>query len=203
MKACLGCDDGATNEDVIKHSMETCEVWNSLKVREKEAKVKCKKHPLTHDHISADCNTSIRPCRICQERSHHFLLCPKRKLVTKSAKATVTVKAKVSAAVETPVIVQALFVQSLAGKMGTLLDNCSIDNYITNSMARKSRLQGEQVQLMVEGIGGETQEIDSTIYKVPIKDKHGQTHFLDCYGMDMIAKQTEPPDASSYAELCS
>ena len=87
--------------------------------------------------------------------------------------------------------------------MGTLLDNCSTDNYITNSMARKIRLQGEKVQLMVEGIGGEMQEIDSTIYRVPIKDKHGQTHFLDCYGMDMIATQTEPPDASSYKELCS
>ena len=203
MKACLGCDDGATNEDVIKHSMETCEVWNSLKVREKEAKVKCKKHPFARDHTSADCNTSIRPCRICQERSHHSLLCPKRKLVTKSAKATVTVKTNVSASVENPVIVQALFVQSLAGRMGTLLDNCSTDNYITNSMARKIRLQGEKVQLMVEGIGGEMQEIDSTIYRVPIKDKHGQTHFLDCYGMEMIATQTEPPDASSYKELCS
>ena len=39
MKPCLACDDGATNVDVIKHSVETFDVWNSLKVKEKEAKV--------------------------------------------------------------------------------------------------------------------------------------------------------------------
>ena len=48
MKPCLACDDGATNVDVIKHSAENCEVWDSLKVKEKESKVKCRKHPGSH-----------------------------------------------------------------------------------------------------------------------------------------------------------
>ena len=202
VKPCLGCDDGATNVDVIKHSMDTCEVWNALKVGEKEAKVKCKKHPFTSDHVTADCKTSIRACRICQERTHHFLLCPKRKVTTKSAKITVT-KANVSSSVQTPVIVQALFVQGMKGRLGTLLDNCSTDNYITNKVAKKNKFQGEQVQLLVEGIGGEVQELDSMVYKVPIKDKFGDVHVLECYGMETIATQTEPPDPASYSQLCS
>ena len=41
MKPCIACDDGATNIESIKHSVETCEVWNSLSSKEKEAKVKC------------------------------------------------------------------------------------------------------------------------------------------------------------------
>ena len=59
VKPCLACDDGATNVEVTKHSMETCEVWNSLKVKDKESKVKCKKHPFTRDHSTADCSSNM------------------------------------------------------------------------------------------------------------------------------------------------
>ena len=45
LKPCLACNDGATNINSIKHSVESCEVWNSLSIKEKEAKIKCKKHP--------------------------------------------------------------------------------------------------------------------------------------------------------------
>ena len=197
MKPCLACDDGATNVDVIKHSVETCEVWNSLKVKEKEAKVKCRKHPFTQDHTNVDCRANIRPCKICQERTHHSLLCPKRKVNTKAAKTCITVKTNISSSLETPVIVHALYVQGLKGRFGTLLDNCSTDHYITNSMARKNNLVGEQVELLVEGIGGETNRIDSTVYQVPVKDKAGQVHVLECYGMDVIATPADPPDSES------
>ena len=48
-KPCIACDDGATNADSIAHSVETCDVWNSLSLKDKEAKVKCKKHPFSQD----------------------------------------------------------------------------------------------------------------------------------------------------------
>ena len=53
MKPCIACDDGATNIESIKHSVESCEVWNSLSAKDKEAKVKCKKHPFSQDHNSS------------------------------------------------------------------------------------------------------------------------------------------------------
>ena len=59
MKPCIACDDGATNIESIKHSVENCEVWNSLSAKEKEAKVKCKKHPFSQDHNSSECRSSI------------------------------------------------------------------------------------------------------------------------------------------------
>jgi hypothetical protein len=70
-------------------------------------------------------------------------------------------------------------------------------------MARKNNLVGEQVELLVEGIGGETNRIDSTVYQVPVKNKAGQVPVLECYGMDVIASPADPPDSESYAELCS
>ena len=203
MKPCLACDDGATNVEVTKHSMETCEVWNSLKVKDKESKVKCKKHPFTRDHSTADCSSNIRACKICKERTHHSLLCPKRKVTTKSAKTSITAKTNISSSLETPVIVYAMYVQGLKGRIGTLLDNCSTDNYITNSMARRNNLVGEHVELLVEGIGGEKNKVDSYIFQVPIKDKTGRVHVLECYGMDVIATPVDPPNSESYLELCS
>ena len=202
MKPCIACNDGATNIDSIKHSVESCDVWNSLTVKEKEAKVKCKKHPFSFDHNHSDCKSNIRGCKICKEKTHHFLLCPKRKVRTSSAKSTINTTSRVSASLKTPVIVQALLVKTMDGNFGTLLDNCSTDNYITNAMAEKYQLTGEDVELVVEGIGGETNKVDSKIFQVPIKDKFGQEHVIECYGMDVIATPTKAPEKDSYSELC-
>ena len=202
MKPCIACDDGATNIESIKHSVETCDVWNSLVVKEKEAKVKCRKHPFSQDHNNTECKSIIRGCRICKEKSHHTLLCPKRKVKTSTAKNSVTAKTRMSTSLETPVIVHAMFVKTLKGMFGTLLDNCSTDHYITNDMARKHKLRGEEVELLVEGIGGESTKVDSKIYQVPIKDKFGTLHTIECYGMDVIATPAKPPEAASYSELC-
>ena len=52
-KACLACDiDGATNLAAVQHPMESCAVWNSLSIREKESRVKCRKHPFKTDHTT-------------------------------------------------------------------------------------------------------------------------------------------------------
>ena len=158
MKPCLACDDGATNAESICHSVETCDVWNSLNVKEKEAKNKCKKHPFSQDHKTSECKSGIRGCRICKEKSHHTLLCLKRKVKTSSAKTSVSAKTRISSSLETPVIVQAMYVKGLKGEYGTLLDNCSTDHYITNEMAKRKKFVGEEVELLVEGIGGETTE---------------------------------------------
>ena len=106
---------------------------------------------------------------------------------TSSAKSSVTAETRISTSLKTPVIVHALFVKTLKGRLGTLLDNCSTDHYITNDMARRHKLKGEEVELLVEGIGGETTKVESKIYQVPIKDKFGQLHTIECYGMDVIA----------------
>ena len=64
-------------------------------------------------------------------------------------------------------------------------------------MAEKYQLPGEDAELIVEGIGGETNKVDSKIFQVPIKDKFGQEHMIECYGMDVIATPTKPPEKNS------
>ena len=210
-KPCIGCNDGITDLNSILHGVEDCAVWKSLSLKEKESKVMCKKHPFAIDHNTNSCKLKARECKYCKDTSHHFLLCPKKKTATNSAKVSLksnhttnkpTCAVKQST-LDVPVIVQALFVRSGGRRLGTLLDNCSTDNYVTHDMAKKLKLSGEDVLLEVEGVGGVKTEVDSKIYKVPVTDIYGIEHTVECYGMDVITSPANPPEPESYAKLCA
>ena len=49
---------------------------------------------------------------------------------------------------------------------------------------------------------GEVTQVDSQVYLVPVKAVDGRVHVLECYGVDLIAKQSKLPDAKSYDLLC-
>ena len=71
---CLACNvDGATDLEATCHNMATCDVWNSLTLAEKKAKVSCHKHPFSN-HKTEDCEDEVI-CKKCNHNNHHFLLC--------------------------------------------------------------------------------------------------------------------------------
>ena len=84
-----------------------------------------------------------------------------------------------------------------------MLNHRSTDHYVTLDMAEKYKFPGEAVELLVEGIGGEAFRVETKLYKVPIRDKFGAVHVLDCYGLHVIASAAEPPDEQRYGTLCS
>ena len=94
-RPCLACAD-TNNGDGNKesnHMMDKCELWNSFTTKEKESKVRCKKHIFSKDHNTSDCQRDIKPCNFCQRTNHHFLLCHKyRKLGSCTAVTSVTKK---------------------------------------------------------------------------------------------------------------
>ena len=141
-KPCLACDvDGATDLRATQHPMEPCEVWNSMTLKEKEKKVKCLKHPFNVDHTTQNCTVSGRKCKICSQDSHHFLLCPK-KPVTKSTSRAATMTVQSDHAM-LPVMVQAQFVAAPDNSdIGSLMDLCSTDDYVTHKYAKKKNLLG-------------------------------------------------------------
>ena len=204
---CLACNhDGVTDMKATCHSMESCEVWASLTLDQREKKIKCKKHPFATDHTTATCKRNIKPCKHCNQPNHHFLMCKMHK--SKSHKATVSkVTTEVSDtkanSAKSEVIVKSMFVKgSGRGRVyGAMQDNCSTDNYITHEKAAAYDLKGEEVVLEIEGIN-DTTTYETKLYKVPIKDKSNKTHVLDCYGLDKIASEAELPDEDSYANLC-
>ena len=101
-----------------------------------------------------------------------------------------------------PVMVQAQFVTGKDNtKIGTLMDLASTDDYITHRYAKKIGLHGEDVELIVEGIGGKETFYNSKIYQVPILDKNGVEVVISCYGMEEISSVTPPPEKESYLRL--
>ena len=142
---CLACNvDGATDVRSICHAVETCAVWNSLQQKEKEQKVKCLKHPFKSDHTTANCTVKGKLCKHCKEDTHHFLLCPKKKVKTSSNAAKIkTSSAHVNGRQpKVPILLQAQFVLNPHGKyVGALLDLASSDDYVTHSYAKKHKLK--------------------------------------------------------------
>ena len=199
LKPCIACNDGATDEDCLLHDVESCEVWKSLSLKDKEAKVKCKKHPFA-DHKTSDCRREIRPCKYCQEKTHHFLLCYKKKATTNATKNAVIRGASAGL----PVMVQTNYVKAGDGKtmLGTMWDLCSTDNYIQHKFARKLGLEGDEVELTVGVIRNIEHTEMTKLYKVPILDLKGNTHIIDCYGFDVITGPAVPPKKASYERLC-
>ena len=224
-RPCLACGDSSGNKS--DHLMDRCDLWNSLSQREKEDKVKCKKHIFAKDHDTSTCKREIRPCKFCQKTNHHFLLCSKyRKSGSCTAAASVAMKKKNnktnnnSNSVENnnetehsnsntkkskfPRHVLAMFVEGSQGESyGTVFDNCSTDNYVTNEVAETNNLKVvDEVELIVEGIGTQRTEVKTKVFAVPIKDKYGNIHTLECYGLDQIAPDIASPENKTYQKLC-
>ena len=44
--------------------------------------------------------------------------------------------------------------------------------------------------------------MDSTVSPVAVKAENGRVHNLECYGVDLIAKNPALPDAEAYGALC-
>ena len=205
-KPCLACNvDGATDLRSICHPMETCSVWNSLPPKEREKKVKCVKHPFKDDHTTQECTVSGRTCKICKQDRHHFLLCSKKpvKSSSKVSSVSATSLAAQSDNAMLPVMLQAQYVPGLNGsKIGTLMDLASTDDYVTHRYAKKHNIPGEDVQLMVEGMGGKNTFYETKVYMVPIMVGKEKYEFA-CYGMDEISTVAPPPERSSYERVCS
>ena len=203
-KPCLACAaDGATNLEVACHDMATCDNWNGLLLKEKIKLVNCHKHPFAKDgHKYDDCKKKIVDCKHCGHSSHHHLFC----VVGKTSSTRLATSTSKSAGTDSnvpEVLLKTLIVngEKDGQKLGVMEDNCSTDNYITHSKAKELKLKGEDIVLRIEGINS-TKEIQTKIYKVPIRDKKQKLHVLECYGLKNIASDSVLPDVESYKLLC-
>ena len=210
---CLACDDGATNQDSVLHNTEECDIRKALTYDQKKSKVQCIKHPYSRTHTTVQC---IRPtkkkvfCKHCsKEDLHNSLLCPVKwgkKSLGLLAKQPVNNKTKANKVTLKPVLLPACIVRGKNEKQkyGTIVDGCSTDNYVTNKIAHKYKLQSVgQISLEIEGIGGESNVVESNLYRVPIRDRHNNVHSILCYGLDKIANAAKKPDKLSYNKLCN
>lgn len=209
---CLACSiDGATDLNASLHSMSSCMVWNSLSHAERVALVKCVKHPFSTDgHLTKDCRRNVKACVHCKrENEHNSLLCSKFQIAKKGS-TNISRKSLTSTSSDPPgradlppTLLYTTFVKTKGNrKLGALIDNGSTDDYILNKTAKRMKLKGHPVELVTEGFGGQETKVCTKLYYVPIIDVKGRTHYLPCYGTEIITSDSTLPDASSYNKMC-
>ena len=146
-----------------------------------------------------------RQCSFCEKTNsnHHPLLCPKFKTFKKSS-SNVAKKAMLNnkEGDQSPTLLFTSYVKSSKGRIGSLIDNGSTDNYVLNEAVKKMKLKGNPVELLTEGFGGNVTKISTAEYQVPIEDKEGKIYYLPCYGTDVITSDNNLPDEESYKEMC-
>ena len=192
---CLVCSkDGCTDETVTRHYMGSCDVWKSLSHVDKLKYVTCTLHPFAK-HIKFDpehCKGPTTICRIChKENDHHTLLCNFK--TTKSNKTSLSSSNVMLKTMYVPTADQSL-------RIGVMEDNCSTDSFVTFKIAKLLGLEGDDINLEVEGINT-TEQIKSKVYKVPIRDKGGNIHKIECYGLKEITKASSQPN-NDYNRIC-
>jgi len=94
---------------------------------------------------------------------------------------------------EYPVIMMLLEVTTNSGQLiGTLIDLASDTNYISTEAAERLKLNGEDIKMIVQGVGGMEKTVITKRYtlRLRIKTPKGTVteHKLLCYGLDNIAK---------------
>lgn len=94
---------------------------------------------------------------------------------------------------ELPVIMMLMEVTTNAGqKIGTLIDLASDTNYITHEAAERLKLRGEEITLVVHGVGKMAIRVSTKRYllRIRVKTHKGteKAHQLICYGLEEIAK---------------
>ena len=100
-------------------------------------------------------------------------------------------------------MLKTLFVKTKDRKssISVIEDNCSTDSFITFEKAEELGLEGTNVTLEIEGINT-TERIDSKVYQVPVRDKGGKIHFIECYGLSEITKSSPLPNPEVYEKIC-
>ena len=212
---CVACK-GSKNPQDARHWTTDCEKWKNLKLADRRRLVSCQRHMQAGDtHDKGMClsrkmnkwsNNGVygSECGICKSKNHCAELCDQNKSITKLHKATTMT----ASAEMLPVLLQASYVVSPGGvKLGTLWDLCSTDDYITFKKAEELGLDGREVVLTIEGVGGVETTINTKLYDVPVcmkKTRRGQSRYavFQCYGMEKIAEAATPPEEESYRELC-
>jgi len=94
---------------------------------------------------------------------------------------------------EHPVLMMIMEVTTNGGQtIGTLVDLASDTNYITHQAAKRLRLRGEKITLVVHGIGGMKVRVETERYllkvRMRISEDTWSPHQIVCYGLDEIAR---------------
>ena len=171
-----------TNECRLYLSKPVQERLNTLK--ERGACWSC----LRRGHRIQDC-TSKKPCGVNDcKRFHHKTLHEEEQdkgSPTDIASASGSASVCNNNEIET-CLLQIQRIPTKNGFANVLWDTGASLCFITNAKARAENLKGIKTKLSIIKVGGESENVDTFKYKLPLIDKQGKTVVFDVYGIDKI-----------------
>ena len=112
-----------------------------------------------------------------------------------------TVEATSSHMTRDGVMLMTGYVNSTDHAIPTLYDLGSNITLITNRMARKLGLVGTPVSLSLTKVGAQTEQVESYVYKVRLRDKFGKERVIDACGITEITAAASEINLDPFAHM--
>ncbi|XP_071963454.1 uncharacterized protein [Antedon mediterranea] len=158
--------------------------------------------PQKHGHQVKTCKLGNCGKDGCS-RKHHPLIHfpPKKEPASKNTQNTATSQ-QTSTGTDAPCILMAKSVITKGGtKVNAMFDTASTSSVILADVAEKLKLKGKPLTVSVTKFGGETEQIETFSYTLPLKTKYNGYIKIEVFGMPRITNRLLPQDTEKLADI--
>ena len=144
-------------------------------------------------HTSSQCKVKVKCSNTDCGKLHHHTLHEAH--VAGSIYHSILSK---SACVSKPCLLQVMMIGTNKHgiKANILWDGGATDSLITFEKAKKLKLVGQKVNMTIAKVGGDLEDIESFLYKLPLRNSLGAIVMFNVYGIKKISSPIQPLDVS-------
>ena len=171
---------------------EDCRLFLDKNVTERAAKFKENRacfNCLTIGHTSRTCRSKKTCSKTDCRRNHHFLLHDDNFQANSCQKASFSAKCGLLSSEKSLLQIMPIKKRSPSNKQRVLAswDSGSTVSLVLNSLARKLKLSGKPVSIVMETLGNICKR-QTNMFSIEIKDMNNKLVTLEAYGVDEISK---------------
>ena len=184
----FSCACCLTNE----HPNVKCDKFKGLNAKDRMTAIKkvgaCFK--CFNAHRTFNCPKKERECSICNKLNHHDLLC----FSSNSTSNSYCGRVQTTAGTDNDTLLHFMRVQGEKKRshLNIFFDSGSCGNFITHTAAKRNNFRSEEMTIDVRTLGDRVETLDTTRYRVGLRDQGGRLHYIYAYGTDKVTGDITP-----------
>ncbi|XP_071948741.1 uncharacterized protein [Antedon mediterranea] len=190
--------------DNAKHQTQDCKGFKAMSMQERIEVIKQKRvcfRCLKHGHQVKTCKLGNCGKDGCSRKHHPLIHFPPKKEPASNTQNTATSQ-QTSTGTDAPCILMAKSVITKGGtKVNAMFDTASTSSVILADVAEKLKLKGKPLTVSVTKFGGETEQIETFSYTLPLKTKYNGYIKIEVFGMPRITNRLLPQDTEKLADI--
>ncbi|XP_071941042.1 uncharacterized protein [Antedon mediterranea] len=190
--------------DNAKHQTQDCKGFKAMSMQERIEVIKQKRvcfRCLKHGHQVKTCKLGNCGKDGCSRKHHPLIHFPPKKEPASNTQNTETSQ-QTSTGTDAPCILMAKSVITKWGtKVNAMFDTASTSSVILADVAEKLKLKGKPLTVSVTKFGGETEQIETFSYTLPLKTKYNGYIKIEVFGMPRITNRLLPQDTEKLADI--